>query len=406
MITVIVADDQRVVRDGLTVILSAMNDIRVAGVAKDGAEAVAQAEHHDADVVLMDLRMPGVDGIEATRRLRTASPGTAVVALTTYLDDESVLAALQAGATGYLTKNASAEDIHRAIHAAAAGQTLLDAEAAARLLGATRPVDPAETPEKLSPRERDVLRLIAQGLTNAEIADRLFISGATVKTHINQIFAKTHSRDRAQAILTHIATTSEPEARPTQRPSTARAFTPTMAVHGESSSPSPPHHQGQCVQRLRAGRRRHPVNLSRISQRSTHRPPAQRELRSRFPRSDTVSATGPAKVTMRKAADSNHPASTPDLGHGVYAAGASVAGVNRDQQPAGGAPRGDVNAWAASSVAFLSVQDGRPSSSGRRGLMTTRTSPGGMVIGPATVSPWSSSVPVAVTCAGLSAWLR
>ncbi|MFG1606999.1 response regulator [Actinoplanes sp. NPDC049265] len=200
MISVIVADDQRVVRDGLTVILSAMDDIRVAGVAWDGAEAVVQAERHDADVVLMDLRMPGVDGIEATRRLRASRPGTAVVALTTYSDDESVLAALRAGATGYLTKNASAEDIHRALHAAVAGQTLLDAEAAARLVAA-RSGGPGEVTGGLSPRERDVLRLIARGLSNAEIAAHLFISGATVKTHINQIFAKTQSRDRAQAIL-------------------------------------------------------------------------------------------------------------------------------------------------------------------------------------------------------------
>lgn len=206
-ITVIIADDHRVVRDGLATILGALDGIRVAGAAADGAEAVALAVEHDADVVLMDLRMPGTDGVEATRRLRGIRPATAVVVLTTYTDDDSVLAALEAGAAGYLTKNASASDIRRAIEAAAAGQAVLDSQVTVRLARAARrdPVARAERdgalPDGLTEREGQVLALIAQGLTNAEIAGRLYVSRSTVKTHINQIFAKTGSRDRPQAIL-------------------------------------------------------------------------------------------------------------------------------------------------------------------------------------------------------------
>ncbi|MFD8096443.1 response regulator [Streptomyces malaysiensis] len=205
-ITVIVADDQRVIRDGLVTILGALDGIRVAAAAQDGAEAVALAVEHEADVVLMDLHMPGTDGIEATRRLREQLPSTAVVVLTTYTDDDSILAALEAGAIGYLTKNASAADIHRGIAAAAAGHTILDPAAAARVMRAARRRDagpgPADTlPDGLTGREAQVLALIAQGLSNAEIAAKLYLSRSTVKTHINQIFAKTGSRDRSQAIV-------------------------------------------------------------------------------------------------------------------------------------------------------------------------------------------------------------
>jgi DNA-binding NarL/FixJ family response regulator len=197
-ITVIIADDQRVVREGLTTILGALDGIRVA--------AVALAAEHDAGVVLMDLHMPGTDGIEATRRLRGERPSTAVVVLTTYTDDDSILAALEAGAIGYLTKNASAADIQRAIEAAAAGHTILDPAAAARVMRAARRDDagpgPAGTlPDGLTEREGQVLALIGQGLSNAEIAAKLYLSRSTVKTHINQIFAKTGSRDRPQAIV-------------------------------------------------------------------------------------------------------------------------------------------------------------------------------------------------------------
>jgi DNA-binding NarL/FixJ family response regulator len=159
----------------------------------------------------MDLRMPGMDGVEATRALRAGHPATAVVVLTTYTDDESILAALQAGAAGFLTKNASPDDIRRALEAAASGQAVLDAAAAARLVlaagreaaagrpGADGP--PGVLPDGLTEREGEVLALIAQGMSNAEIASQLFVSRSTVKTHINQIFAKTNSRDRAQAIV-------------------------------------------------------------------------------------------------------------------------------------------------------------------------------------------------------------
>ncbi|PWI42537.1 response regulator transcription factor [Streptomyces sp. ICBB 8177] len=206
-ISVIIADDHRVVREGLATILGAVDGVHVAGLAADGAQAVDLAARHEADVVLMDLHMPGTDGVEATRRLKTERPATAVVVLTTYTDDDSILAALEAGATGYLTKNASAADIHRAIEAAASGHTMLDPLAAARLIHASRRTDPEHTaknaalPDGLTEREAQVLGLIAQGLSNAEIAARLYLSRSTVKTHIHQIFAKTGSRDRPQAIV-------------------------------------------------------------------------------------------------------------------------------------------------------------------------------------------------------------
>jgi DNA-binding NarL/FixJ family response regulator len=133
---VVIADDHRVVRDGLVTILGAMDGVQVVGAAQDGAEAVALAGQQDADVVLMDLRMPGMDGVEATRVVRSSRPDTAVVVLTTYTDDESILAALQAGAAGYLTKNASTDDIRRALEAAASGQSVLDPVATARLVEA------------------------------------------------------------------------------------------------------------------------------------------------------------------------------------------------------------------------------------------------------------------------------
>jgi DNA-binding NarL/FixJ family response regulator len=206
-ITVIIADDQRIVRDGLVTILGAMDGVLVAGAAADGAEAVALATRHDADVVLMDLRMPGMDGVEATRALRASNPSTAVVVLTTYTDDDSILAALEAGAAGYLTKNASAADIRRAIEAAATGHAMLDSRAAARLVHAAsrdargQDAQGGPLPDGLTGREAQVLALIAQGLSNTEIAATLYVTRSTIKTHINQIFAKTGSRDRPQAIV-------------------------------------------------------------------------------------------------------------------------------------------------------------------------------------------------------------
>lgn len=200
---VVVADDQTIVREGLVTLLETMPDIEVVGSAANGAEAVSLVEATAPDVVLMDLRMPEVDGIEATTIIRTRYPGTQVVVLTTYADDESVVSALRAGAIGFLTKDAGRNQIRRAIEAAADGQAILDPDVQAKLAAAAAlppgPV-PDRLPDSLTEKEGEVLRLIAGGLSNGEIAARLFVSEATVKTHVNHIFAKTHSRDRAQAI--------------------------------------------------------------------------------------------------------------------------------------------------------------------------------------------------------------
>jgi DNA-binding NarL/FixJ family response regulator len=154
----------------------------------------------------MDLNMPRCDGVEATRRIRASHPQTQVVVLTTYSDDDSIIGALQAGALGYLTKDATRAEIGRAVLAAAAGQAVLDPEVQQRLLSAAvrapaaAPAGPATADDDLTPREAEVLRLIAAGKSNREIARALFVSEATVKTHVNRIFAKTGSRDRGQAV--------------------------------------------------------------------------------------------------------------------------------------------------------------------------------------------------------------
>ena len=202
MIRVVIADDQRVVRDGLAMLVGLIEDIEVVGTACDGAEAVRLAHDTRPDVVLMDLRMPEMDGTEATRRIRSSLSETQILVLTTYADDESLFPALQAGAHGYLTKDASAEEIETAIRALAAGHTHLDPAIQQRLIAAvidTAP-DNRPPPDDLTSREIEVLKLIAAGLSNAEIATALVVSGATVKTHINHILAKTGARDRAQAV--------------------------------------------------------------------------------------------------------------------------------------------------------------------------------------------------------------
>jgi DNA-binding NarL/FixJ family response regulator len=198
----VVADDQTAVREGLVTLLSTMPGIEVVGAAADGEQTLALVAQHAPDVVLMDLRMPRLDGIETTRHIRANHPGVQVVVLTTYADDESIVHALQAGALGYLTKDAGREHIRRALEAAAAGQAVLDPAVQSRLVDAARLPSPApaELPDRLTEREGEVLRLIAAGRSNDEIAKTLFVSEATVKTHINHIFAKTGSRDRAQAI--------------------------------------------------------------------------------------------------------------------------------------------------------------------------------------------------------------
>ncbi|WP_153811755.1 response regulator transcription factor [Streptomyces sp. SUK 48] len=205
---VIVADDQASVREPLAAVLGMTEDIDVVAAAADGTEVLAAVAATPVDVVLMDLRMPVMDGTEATRRLSEEYPGTAVVVLTTFADDDSILAALSAGARGYLTKNAGRQDIVRAIRVAAAGQSVLDYEVQNRLLATvrTRPsADAQPLPRDLTRREREVLTLIGQGLPNRAIAEKLFISEATVKTHINNLFAKAGIQDRADAVRRAIA---------------------------------------------------------------------------------------------------------------------------------------------------------------------------------------------------------
>ncbi|MET0136049.1 MAG: response regulator transcription factor [Kibdelosporangium sp.] len=198
-IRVIVVDDQTVVREGLVLLLRLLPDIEVAGAAASGEEALRLVAEQRPDVVLMDLRMPRMDGVAATRRVRAEYPDTQVVVLTTYSDDDTVFAALRAGARGYLTKDARANEIAEAIAAVARGEAQFDPSIQRRLAeSVTRRADPL--PDGLTPREVDVLRLIAAGRSNVEIAERLVITEATVKTHINNLFAKAGVRDRAQAV--------------------------------------------------------------------------------------------------------------------------------------------------------------------------------------------------------------
>jgi DNA-binding NarL/FixJ family response regulator len=205
-VTVVVADDQSAVREGLVLLLGTLAGIAVIGEAEDGEAAVEAVATKNPQVVLMDLNMPRCDGVEATRRIRASHPQTQVVVLTTYSDDDSIIAALQAGALGYLTKDATRAEIGRAVLAAAAGQAVLDPAVQQRLLSAAvrgpaaAPAGPAPADDDLTPREAEVLRLIAAGKSNREIARALFVSEATVKTHVNRIFAKTGSRDRGQAV--------------------------------------------------------------------------------------------------------------------------------------------------------------------------------------------------------------
>jgi DNA-binding NarL/FixJ family response regulator len=198
MTTVVLADDQRVVREGLATLLGLLPDIEVLGTASDGEEAIALVERLRPDVVLMDLRMPRCDGVAATRRLREQGSTTHVVVLTTYADDRSVVEALRAGARGFLTKDAGAQEIERAIAAVVRGDAAIDPAVQHHLVDAV--ASQPELPDGLTPREAEVLTLIGQGLSNGEIAARLFVSEATVKSHINHLFTKTGVRDRAQAV--------------------------------------------------------------------------------------------------------------------------------------------------------------------------------------------------------------
>jgi DNA-binding NarL/FixJ family response regulator len=202
-IRVLIADDQALVREGLALLLGQYPELEVVGVAADGESAVAMAVELRPDVVLMDLVMPGMDGVDATRQILVAFPRTQVVILSAYADDESIFAAINAGASGYLTKDSGGEQIRRAVATVQAGGALLDPHVQRRLLehvraGAAK--HPPEPPHDLTHREVEVLHLISHGLSNPEIAQRLFVSEATVKTHVNNILAKTHLRDRAQAV--------------------------------------------------------------------------------------------------------------------------------------------------------------------------------------------------------------
>ncbi len=198
---VVLADDQAAVREGLSLLLETLPGIELVAGAADGDAAVEAVARTGPDVALLDLVMPGCDGVEATRRIREHHPATQVVVLTTYADDDSILKAMRAGALGYLTKDADRDQIHRALHAAAHGQAILDSRVHQRLIavasGAPRPDAPAQ--DGLTTRETEVLRLLAEGHSNRAIARRLFITEATVKSHINRIFAKTASTDRAAA---------------------------------------------------------------------------------------------------------------------------------------------------------------------------------------------------------------
>ncbi|PHQ47847.1 DNA-binding response regulator [Streptomyces cinnamoneus] len=207
---VVVVDDQTVVREGIVMLLGLLPGIEVVGSAGDGLEAVRVVAEQAPDVVLMDLRMPRCDGVEATRRIRSEFPGTQVVVLTTYADDDSLFPALQAGARGYLTKDAGGDEIVRAVNHVMSGEAGLSPKVQLRLLerlstpgaelSAAGPAAPRELPDGLTVREAEVLSLVAEGLSNGEIARRLQVSTATVKTHINNLFAKTGVRDRAQAV--------------------------------------------------------------------------------------------------------------------------------------------------------------------------------------------------------------
>jgi DNA-binding NarL/FixJ family response regulator len=223
---IVIADDQASVREGLVLLLGGLPGIDVVGAAADGQQALELVAEHKPDAILLDLHMPVLDGIGATRRLAAEHPDVAIVVLTTFADDTSVLDALQAGARSYLTKDADRTRIAQALHAAAGGLSVVDPRAHATLLaaaaaGAAKP-EPAGTetgtgtgtgsgagnrsageappPDGLTQREVEILTLIARGLTNPEIAAQLFLSNHTIKTHIGRIFAKTGSRDRAAAI--------------------------------------------------------------------------------------------------------------------------------------------------------------------------------------------------------------
>jgi DNA-binding NarL/FixJ family response regulator len=197
-VRVLIVDDHPVVRDGLRGMLQAQPDLEVIADAANGHEALAAVARHHPDLVLMDLRMPELDGVEATRRIRAEHPDVKVLVLTTYDTDADILPAIEAGATGYLLKDAPRERLFSAVRAAARGETVLAPTVAAKLVHS---IQARPDHEQLTPRELDVLRLVADGLTNRAIARRLHISEATVKTHLVHTYAKLGVDDRTAAVM-------------------------------------------------------------------------------------------------------------------------------------------------------------------------------------------------------------
>ena len=201
-ISVLLVDDHRVVRQGLRDFLELQDDIEVVGEAASGEEGVKLAQELLPDVVLMDLVLPGIDGVEATRRVKSVSPSTRIIVLTSFADDDKVFPAVKAGAISYLLKDVQPEELARAIRAAQRNEAVLHSEVAAKLMQEfTQPRPSEDSVEQLTEREMDVLRLIAKGQSNKEIADTLIISEKTVKTHVSNILSKLHLADRTQAAI-------------------------------------------------------------------------------------------------------------------------------------------------------------------------------------------------------------
>jgi NarL family two-component system response regulator LiaR len=204
MIRVLICDDQDIVRQGLEAILSTVSSIEVVGLAQDGAEALELTPKAKPDVVLMDLKMPGMNGIVATQRIRDQFPEVKVLVLTTYDADEWVFDAIRSGASGYLLKDTPREDLVRAIEGTASGETHIDPAVAGKLLAhaaRSAPAPDTKIVEDLTDREVDVLKLLARGLTNADIAERLFLSEGTVRNYVSAILAKLDVADRTQAAV-------------------------------------------------------------------------------------------------------------------------------------------------------------------------------------------------------------
>lgn len=202
-ITVLLADDQRLMREGLATLLSLADDIEIVGQAADGQEAIDLAKRHKPDVILMDIQMPRVDGIAATQAIKAAQPDVKIIMLTTFSDDEYLVAGLRAGAIGYLLKDMPSEQLAEAIRSAARGQSPIGPEMARKLVNLVTQspaISRSTVVSELSDREIEVLKLIAEGLSNKEIAEKLVIAEGTAKNHVSNILSKLEARDRAQAV--------------------------------------------------------------------------------------------------------------------------------------------------------------------------------------------------------------